>query len=314
MAKKKLTFFIDGEDTFIKDIIIGLRKDYDIKVFQNSSELEFYQMYRDCDIAWFEWCGNLAINGLASPRIGNTKNIVRLHSYEFFVDFPSKIDWNKVDALVTVNTFVADLLPKKFGMRSDIIKFLPNGVDMNKYRIPENKKYNKKVAYVGYLNYKKGPELLLHMFNALYKFDNKFEFHIAGQHQDERYAMYYYHLLQRLPFKVYFDDWQNDVSKYLEDKDYIISSSLFESFQYSIAEGMAQGLIPLIHHWPGAETIWPETYLYTTSDDLINIVNRFDRANTVQKTQMRNDCRELINRAYNLETQIENVKALIESL
>jgi glycosyltransferase involved in cell wall biosynthesis len=308
--KKKLTFFIGGEDVFVRNLIVGLRKDYTIKIFHRGQETEFYQMYHDCDIAWFEWADGLVINATKSPKIP-PKTICRLHSYELFTDMPANIDWNKIDNLVFVNPIVRDLTLEKFGIRPDITRVLYNGVDVEKFSIPKDKSYNKKVAYIGFLNYKKGPDLLLHAFYEIWKYDHNMEFHVAGDFQDERIGLYFSSIAPNLPFKIHMDGWVNNISEYLKDKDYIISTSLFESFQYSIAEGMASGVIPLIHHWRGSDHLYPEKYIFDTFDKCVDIIRNFENNN--DKDAERLYCRNWIKDRYSLEKQIEEVKKIIES-
>ena len=69
MGKKKLTFFTLGGDMFLKDIIINLRKDYDIKFFNRGTDTEFKQMLHDSDIAWFEFCDKLSIEATKSEPL-----------------------------------------------------------------------------------------------------------------------------------------------------------------------------------------------------------------------------------------------------
>ena len=140
----------------------------------------------------------------------------------------------------------------------------------DKFTIPSNKKYGKRICSIGYINYKKNPALLLYCFKAIHDYDSSYRFHIAGTHQDPRIQIYFDHLLPKLNIPVSFDGWVEDVPGYLRDKDYVISTSLFESFHYSIAEGMASGLLPLIHDWFGASYLYPEEYLVHHAADHVS--------------------------------------------
>ena len=64
-------------------------------------------------------------------------------------------------------------------------------------------------------------------------------------------------------------DGVDDISAWLDNKQYLVSASVHESFGYSIAEAMARGIKPLIHHFCGASEIWPEDLLFTTPSDFI---------------------------------------------
>lgn len=308
--KQRLTFFTAGESVFLNDIIISLRKDYEVKMFFRGKPEEFHTMLHDTDIAWFEWCDELTAHATVQPKM--CKYICRLHSYEMFTDWPKKVDWNKMDKLIFVNPIVRDYSIRKFGIRPDITDIICNGVNMDKFQMPKNKKYNKKVVYIGYINYKKGPELLLQAFKAIYDYDNEFEFHIAGEHQDERIKLYFDTMIPKLPFKIHFDGWVQDMPVYLEDKDYVISSSLFESFQYSIGEGMAQGLVPLVHSWIGSDYFYPTDYIWTFPNECVDIVKRFEEQE--DKQAIRNGFRNHIGNNFSLEKQLSATKDMIGSL
>lgn len=310
--KKRLTFFTAGGDTFIRDIIVALRDDYNIKIVKSPTIDEFYQAYHDTDIAWVEWCDQLAANATVSPKL--SKIVVRLHSYEMFTPMPGQLDWNKVDKLVFVNPVVRDYCLQKFRIRPDITTVIFNGVDTEKYTIPDKKPYNKKVTYIGFINYKKGPELLLQCFYSIWKYDPSFSFHIAGQHQDERIALYFQKMLSELPFEIKFDGWVEDMPKYFSDKDFVISTSLFESFQFSIAEGMSSGLIPLIHSWPGSEILYPDKHVFVSPDECVELVKKFDIKGSMQKQKDQQEAREFIQKRYELKDSINDIKKMLESL
>ena len=50
------------------------------------------------------------------------------------------------------------------------------------------------------------------------------------------------------------------MNEWLEDKDYLIHPSHYESFSYAVAEAMAKGIRPLINRWPGAEETWGDEF------------------------------------------------------
>jgi len=310
MAKKKLTFLTLGSDSFLRDIILSLRRDYEIKIFQNGTEKELKQLLHDTDIAWFEFCDQLIGQVSKSPQL--CKYIVRLHSYEMFTDLPKQVNWNEIDKLVFVNEVVHDYTMQKFQIRPDICEIVHNGVNCDKFQIPKNKSFNKKVAFVGYMNYKKGPQMLIEACRAIYEHDPEYTFHVAGAHQDERIHLYFQTMENQLPFKINFDGWVNDVPKYLEDKDFVISSSLFESFQYSIAEGMAQGCIPLVHCWVGSNMFYPKEYIFSSPEKCVEIVKNFEAAK--DKDAEREKVRKHIVDNFSLDKQINQIKSLLESL
>lgn len=308
--KTRLTFFTISGDTFFTDFIPYLQDEYEVKIFNRGEKEEFYQMLHDTDVAWFEWGNELIAQHSKAPKM--CKYIVRLHSYEMFTPYPAVIDWSKIDKLIFVSDVVKQICIQKFNIPKRIITLIPNGINIDKFIIPKNKKYNKKVAYVGNLNYKKGPMLLLQAFKAIYDYDPNFEFYIAGKHQDERINLYFQGIIKRLPFKIHYTSWTDNVAEYLKDKDYIISTSLFESFQYSVAEGMASGCIPLIHAWLGADKIYPDDHVFFDTKECVDIIRKFENAK--QKNKIRQNMREWIADRYSFEKQLKSIKEIIKEV
>jgi polysaccharide pyruvyl transferase WcaK-like protein len=45
-----------------------------------------------------------------------------------------------------------------------------------------------------------------------------------------------------------------------------------ESFHYALAEGMASGLKPVIHAWPGSRDFWPERFIFRNLEEFLAIM------------------------------------------
>lgn len=300
----KLAFFA-AYQSFIGPIMDDLRKENEVRLFSAGSEAQMRELLEWCDLAWFEWCDNLIIAASKMPK--RCKIICRLHSYEVFTEMPGQVDWNKIDHLVLVNQSVQELLKRTADPKVPIT-IIHNGVDMSKFSIPSNKRYGKRICSIGYINYKKNPALLLYCFKAIHDYDSSYRFHIAGTHQDPRIQIYFEHLLPKLNVPISFDGWVDDVPAYMRDKDYVISTSLFESFHYSIAEGMASGLIPLVHDWLGASYLYPEKYLFTTPEKCVELLKRIEKED---RTSLGEQCREFVVNRYDQAGQLAKVHALI---
>ncbi|MFH2050406.1 MAG: glycosyltransferase [bacterium] len=139
------------------------------------------------------------------------------------------------------------------------------------------------MASVGFINYKKNPTLLLYCFKKIYQYDPEYSLHIAGEFQEPRIQLYFEDFLKKNPLPIHFDNWVEDMPSWYADKDFIISTSLFESFHYSIAEGMSSGLMPLIHHWCGSDKLYPSEYLFNDPDDCLKLLKRMESENLHQR-------------------------------
>ena len=275
---KKIAVF-SSIDSFMIDIVSHLQVANEVKLFDNSNIAEMSRLMEWADISWFEWCDQLLIEATKLEK--KSQIVCRLHSYEAFTDQPLQVDWQKVDLLIFVNKSVQELVSNKIPATVPQV-VIHNAVNTMKFTLPQNKKYGKKIASVGYINYKKNPELLLYCFKKLYDYDNSYSLHIAGQHQDSRIQLYFQHFQKENNLPIHFDGWVEDMASWYADKDFVVSTSLFESFHYSIAEGMASGIMPLIHNWYGAKYIYPENFLFNTPDDFLEMMKAYEKKNLHQ--------------------------------
>lgn len=226
------------------------------------------------DLLFIEWADqNLPHITKALKRV---PIIVRLHSFEAFTPYPGQTDWAKVDDLIFVADHVRDHVLETFEPKGPEFHVVPNAVDFDRWpvrhepiRVPGA---GRKIAWVGGISHKKGPELFVQAAIRLLLHDDTATIHMAGDWQDPRYLAYFRHAMPRalaerveyhgkVPHEV-MPDW-------LRDMDAILSTSPWESFQYAVAEGVARGLLPLVHDWPGAREVYPFGRIWKTVDDLV---------------------------------------------
>lgn len=271
---KRIAIFAEYP-SFLTDIIAYLSQRNDVRCFERPMPERIAQMSGWADLVWFEWCDQLLIH--ASHQTKGRPIVCRIHSYEVFTDMPGKVNWPQVDQLIFVNDSVRQLFERQVRCTTPRT-VIHNGVDTDRYVIPPEKPRTKKIASVGFINYKKNPALLLYCFKKIHEYDPSYSLHIAGTFQDSRYQLYFEHFLKQHPLPVVFDGWVSDMPAWYADKDFVISTSLFESFHYSIAEGMASGLLPLVHDWYGAENLYPREYLFSDPDKCLALLQRLESA------------------------------------
>jgi len=115
------------------------------------------------------------------------------------------------------------------------------------------------------LNHKKNVPLLIAAAARL----RDYEFHVAGRFQDERLRLYVEHAIDALGLdNLTLHGWVDDVPAFLDDKQFILSTSLWEGTHVAVMEGMAMGLTPLIHAWRGADEVYDARWTWRTLDEL----------------------------------------------
>jgi cyclopropane fatty-acyl-phospholipid synthase-like methyltransferase/Flp pilus assembly protein TadD len=270
LSGRRLALFASNT-AFLGDIRRMLEVDNEVRLFTGGSRALMQRELEWCELAWFEWCDEFLQAATTLPK--TCKIVCRLHSFEAFTHHPEHVDWSKVDGLVFVNESVRRLMVDR--IPSDLATIvIPNGVDFERFRFPDTKRYGKKVAYAGYLNFKKNPGFLLACFEALWRDDPELTFHIAGSYQGAHLQVFFEHLLPKLPFPVQLCGWVDDMPAWLADKDFIVSSSYFESFHYAVAEGIASGLLPLVYNWPGSENCYPADVRFNTLAECVEVMHR----------------------------------------
>jgi hypothetical protein len=268
--RPKVAFFCGIKDMkFLNEIAEFTKQRFEVRPFEGQTEEELYELMKWSDISWFEWCTNLAVIGSKQPKV--CKNIVRLHRFEAYNAWPSQVQWENIDVLITVgNSFVKDALLKQapdIETRTRLVT-IPNGVNFDKFKFID-RQCGKNLACVGYLNIRKNPMFLLQCMQKLHYIDPEYKLFFAGNFQDPMLEQYARHMVQELKLTdvVFFDGWQENINSWLQDKHYIISCSIGESQGMGLLEGMACGLKPLIHNFPGANQIFPSEFLFNISEE-----------------------------------------------
>jgi glycosyltransferase involved in cell wall biosynthesis/2-polyprenyl-3-methyl-5-hydroxy-6-metoxy-1,4-benzoquinol methylase len=259
------------------------------------------------DICWFEWCDEILIYASKLEIAKQKKIICRLHSYEAFTYYPAQVNWDCVDKLIFVSEDIRKYVIEHYKVIKENTIVIPNGVDMSKWSFKQRDSgFN--VAYVGYINYKKGPMLLLHTIKAIYNQDGRYKFYIAGQFQDPRYSLYFQQMVKEfgLENNFFFEGWQKDLDKWLEDKNYILCTSVLESQNMSVMQAMAKGIKPVVHNFVGAKGIYHNKYLWNTIDEAV--------CNITGELYNSYEYRDFVNDNYSLERQIKTIEGMINEL
>jgi pentatricopeptide repeat protein len=269
--RPKIAFFcgLRGDTKFLTDIYEYIRYRYLVQLPEIQDTDQMYEVMKTSDISWFEWCTDMVVEASKLAKV--CKTIVRLHRFEAYNNWPSRVQWENIDVLITIgNSFVKDALLKQvpdIETRTRLVT-IPNGVNVDKFKLVD-KHRGKNLACVGYLNMRKNPMFLLQCMQKLHYIDPEYKLFFAGTYQDLMLEQYVRHMVQALELTdvVFFDGWQQDINSWLKDKHYIVSCSIGESQGMGLLEGMACGLKPVIHNFPGADQTFPSEFLFNISEE-----------------------------------------------
>ncbi len=308
---QKIVFFVRAEcDSFLNDIIRDLSNHHQTCKIVIRSHMEYPlidQWMHWATVCWFEWCDDLIIYGSQREIAKQKKIICRLHSYEAFTTYPSRVCWANVDKLIFVANHIREYTVNTFAIDHTKAITIPNGVNLKCWDF-QDQPAGFDIAYVGYINYKKSPLLLLQAFKAIHNHDQRYRLHIAGTIQEPRYSLYLNQMIKEMHLEnhVLFAGWQTDLNQWLEDKQYILCTSVLESQNMSVMQAMAKGIQPLIHNFVGAKSIYPESYIWNTIDDLVAML----KTNTHNPSEYRS----YIEDHYALPLQLEKIRRMIADM
>ena len=317
---KKISFIcLAGLDQFIDPIIEGLSVNYNVRKFIIRAQQDIYNAIDWADIVWLEWCNQSAIIGTNYEGIKGKKVIIRLHSYEVFMDFTKRINWPIVNRLIFVAPHIRGILREFIPDIENKVKteVIYNGLDIDNIPFKEREPgYN--IAWVGFINYKKNPQMALQILKLLtegiYNADQRYTLHVAGSYQDSRYKIYLKYMIKEMGLQdnVIFHGWIDDMEEFWEDKNFLLHTSIQEGHSYAIMEAMARGIKPIIHNFRGAKE------LYSNVDSSLRVL-----FNTVEQAADKIMIKEyyskiyrnwLIDRGWTLESQIKQIKGIIDGI
>jgi glycosyltransferase involved in cell wall biosynthesis len=227
-----------------------------------------------------------------------------LHSIEALqTQYPAQMDWSRVTRLVTVAEDITEVLLTAFPAIAGAvpIQVIANGIDMAQFRPGAPDRF--RVAWVGHLEPKKNPMLLMQIAQRTRQRDARFSFHVAGAFTDLRTARYLRAMQAALGLAgvVWFEGSVADMPTWYADKGVLLSTSMYESFGMNIGEAMAVGAFPVVHGFPGADRLWPTECLFASVDDAVTLI----------QAARPGLYREWVAGRYSLDVQVSSVLTLL---
>jgi glycosyltransferase involved in cell wall biosynthesis len=267
---------VKGEqDSFLRPLLPALQRAYHVRFVSLPPGLALAAAISEADVVWLEWCWDHAVWATTSGVLAGRPCILRLHSIEALqTDFPARVDWNQVDRLVLVGADIAALLTNRFpaAARSVRVEQIANGIDMARFAPGAPDRF--RIGWVGHVEPKKNPMLLLQIAHRLRRADARYTIRAAGAFTDLRTLRYLRHAIPALGLAdmVRFEGPVADMPAWYADKGVLLSTSMYESFGMSIGEAMAVGAFPVVHDFPGAATLWPPECLFLAIDDALALI------------------------------------------
>lgn len=171
------------------------------------------------------------------------------------------------------------------------IRVISNAIECDRFANNRSKTMTD-IAWVGRIEMKKNPAMLLQIMQKLVAIDPAYRLHVAGVCNDLRMSRYLSHLIGQFGLRqnIIFHDFVTDMPDWLADKGVLLSTSFYESFGMNIGEAMAAGAYPVIHSFPGSNTVWPQECLFSSIDEAVSLILKATPNQYVDFVRERYDC------------------------
>ena len=236
------------------------------------------------DIIFCEWGLGNAV-WYSQHKLPHQRLIVRIHRQEKETPFPREYMLDNIDRILLVSPYMLEEMHRLFHIPRHQMTVLYNAVDVDKLDKPKQGDITFRLGMIGMNPKLKRPDLALDVLARLLETDDRYHLHFKGHHPNDVYWIgkreeekaYYEALLKRidetnLRDHVHFDGHGSDVDTWLQQIGFVFSTSDLESFHLAPAEAMAAGSYPLIRHWTGAETIYPDELLVTNTETFVETI------------------------------------------
>ncbi|HEX2143167.1 MAG TPA: hypothetical protein VHG10_01540 [Glycomyces sp.] len=236
------------------------------------------------DTVFLDWCvGHAAMLTTIDP--GDTRVIVRLHSYETFTRWPHLADFSRVDDLVFVaehlRGLTTELVPQLHGPQAPRMPVVFNAAQLSDFVREKSPDARFNLGMVGVGQVVKDPLWSVEVLRLLREEDERYRLLLVGDDMDRNFSHATRKYRNRMEKElaplvkagaVLRLGPTDDVASKLTDVGFILSSSVRESAHLGLMEGAASGAVPVVRDWPyfagmthgGARTVYPHDWVVDT--------------------------------------------------
>ncbi len=232
------------------------------------------------DSLWFEFCWPPFPELIARTDFGGRRVVMRVHRIEAYGSpHAASAPWHKVDDAIVVGEDMARRLhaaaPKLAATTR--VHVVHNGLDLGRYAAATAPDPFR-IGWCGWLSLHKNPNLALEVLHRLLQQDPRYTLHVATQGGDAVAADSFAHLARRMgvapAVHVLQGVPQQAMPEWHAKNGVLLSTSVYESFGYAIAEAAAVGCDLAILDNTAAGEFWPAETLFGTVDEAVAIIRQ----------------------------------------
>jgi len=273
-------------------------------------------LVRWSDIAWFDGGGEMVVE---ASRLGeDSRIVVSLRRADLRGRWAKDVHWENVSILVqiggpatppSVGSPVEEMLLEQvpdIRNRTRLV-VVPNGIDLRRYTLRRRER-GKHLACIGCLTTEANPAFLIQCMQKLHYIDPGYTLSFAGTFEGPLLEQYLRHMVRTLGLEdvVTFEPPCGELNHWLSDKHYIVAAGISESQVEALLAGMACGLKPIIHNFPGADKLFPQCHLFNIAEQFCELV----LARDYEPEQYR----RFVEQHYRIEEQLRRINGILQQL
>lgn len=297
-----------GETKFFSGIQNYLSKYNQVRVLAPKSIQRLaYQLYW-ADFVWVEWAGRWS--NLVGRLYPPCKTICRVHRFEIYEPhFITSHQWGTYDHVFFVSKYMHKCVIERMTKvpKPQSTSVLYNGINLDKFHF-EEKKPGFHIGIIAHTVFRKNLEMAVQIMRKLVEIDKRYHLTLIGKASQRDCLDAFLFSVERagLSKHIHYDGFleNNQISKWLADKNYILSTSLHEGHPVGLNEAMACGVKPIIFEYPGSREVFPEEILFDTVQEAVELIKN----STYDSESYHN----WVSEHFSLQLQLDEIDKILE--
>jgi len=316
--RPKVAFFRAGAggDGVLAEICEFVQERFQTEYYQglglasesDASHEAMASLLRWSDIAWFDGGGPMAVE--ASRLRGDARIVVSVRRSDLCDRWAKDVRWENVSILVQIgSSAVEEVLVEQvpdIHNRTRLV-VVPNGVNLERY-VLRRRERGKNLACIGCLTMQANPAFLVQCMQKLHYLDPGYRLSFAGSFESPILEQYIRHMVRTLDLTdvITFEPSYGELNGWLSDKHYIVACGIGEDQIEALLAGMACGLKPIVHNFPGADKLFPPKHLF-------NIAEQFCE-HVLAREYEPEQYRRFVEQRYPLDQQLNRVNGILQQI
>ncbi|MEC5178757.1 glycosyltransferase [Arthrobacter sp. CG_A4] len=254
-------------------------------------EGESQRLLAQADVIFCEWTLGNAV-WYSKNKSSHQRLVTRLHLQEISRPFVKNVSYAAVDEVVFVGRHILEVAVRDHKVPREISRVVPNSVATVELRQDKVAGARFNLGFVGIVPARKRLDTALDVLRLLRMLDDRYRLFIKGKRPEDfawmanrpEEMLFYdeqYRRIETDPLlvgAVAFDAQGDDMAAWYRKIGVVLSVSDFESFHLTLPDGAASGALPASLAWPGADQIYPTSWLHADARELAEFVGSLDEA------------------------------------